>query len=122
MTVVADHIPVEVTTLRRDVETDGRRAVVAFTDDWAEDAARRDLTLNALYLDPDGTIYDPTGQGLVDARAGRIRFVGDAETRIREDVLRILRFFRFWARFGEEPPDPVGLAACAALASRVPSL
>ena len=122
VTVVADHIPVEVTTLRRDVETDGRRAVVAFTDDWAEDAARRDLTLNALYLDPDGTIYDPTGQGLVDARAGRIRFVGDAETRIREDVLRILRFFRFWARFGEEPPDPVGLAACAALASRVPSL
>lgn len=122
VTVVADHVPVEVTTLRRDVETDGRRAVVAFTDDWAEDAARRDLTLNALYLDPDGTVYDPIGQGLADARAGRIRFVGNAETRIREDVLRILRFFRFWARFGREPPDPVGLAACATLADRIPSL
>jgi len=122
VTLVSDHVPVEVTTLRRDVETDGRRAVVAFTDDWAEDAARRDLTLNALYLDPDGTIYDPIGGGLADARAGRIRFVGDPETRIREDVLRILRFFRFWARFGREPLDPAGLAACAALADRIPTL
>ena len=122
VTVVADHTPVEVTTLRRDVETDGRRAVVAYTDDWAEDAARRDLTLNALYLDPDGTVYDPIGQGLADARAGRIRFVGDPETRIREDVLRILRFFRFWARFGREAPDPDCLAACAALAERIPAL
>jgi poly(A) polymerase len=115
-------MPVEVTTLRRDVETDGRRAVVAFTDDWAADAARRDLTLNALYLDPDGTVYDPIGAGLADARAGRIRFVGDPETRIREDVLRILRFFRFWARFGREQLDPAGLAACAALADRIPAL
>lgn len=122
VTVVAHHTPVEVTTLRRDVETDGRRAVVAFTDDWAEDAARRDLTLNALYLDPDGTVYDPIGGGLDDARAGRIRFVGDPETRIREDVLRILRFFRFWARFGREPLDPDGVAACSALAGRIPSL
>lgn len=122
VTVVADHTPIEVTTLRRDVETDGRRAVVTFTDDWVEDAARRDLTLNALYLDPDGTVYDPIGAGLADARAGRIRFVGDPETRIREDVLRILRFFRFWARFGREPLDPAGLAACAALADRIPAL
>lgn len=122
VTVVAHHTPVEVTTLRRDVETDGRRAVVAFTDDWAEDAARRDLTLNALYLDPDGTLYDPTGEGLADARAGRIRFVGDPDIRIREDVLRILRFFRFWARFGRTEPDPAGLAACGALADRIPGL
>ncbi|MEQ8815880.1 MAG: CCA tRNA nucleotidyltransferase [Thalassobaculum sp.] len=122
VTLVADHTGLEVTTLRRDVETDGRRAVVAFTDDWVEDAARRDLTLNALYLDPDGSVYDPMGGGLADARAGRIRFVGDPETRIREDVLRILRFFRFWARFGEEPLDPDGLAACTALADRIPEL
>lgn len=122
VTVIAQHTPVEVTTLRRDVETDGRRAVVAFTDDWVEDATRRDLTLNALYLDPDGTIYDPIGEGLADARAGRIRFVGDPETRIREDVLRILRFFRFWARFGREPLDPGGLAACTVLADRIPTL
>jgi len=122
VTVIAQHTPVEVTTLRRDVETDGRRAVVAFTDDWVEDATRRDLTLNALYLDPDGTIYDPIGEGLADARAGRIRFVGDPETRIREDVLRILRFFRFWARFGREPLDPDGLAACTVLADRIPTL
>lgn len=122
VTVVAGHVPVEVTTLRRDVETDGRRAVVAFTDDWAEDAARRDLTLNALYLDPDGSVYDPIGGGLADARAGRIRFVGDPETRIREDILRILRFFRFWARFGREPLDRRGLAACAGLADRIPAL
>jgi poly(A) polymerase len=122
VTVVAEHTPVEVTTLRRDVETDGWRAVVAFTDDWVEDATRRDLTLNALYLDPDGTVYDPIGEGLADARAGRIRFVGDPATRIGEDVLRILRFFRFWARFGREPLDPDGLAACALLADRIPGL
>ncbi|NQW09518.1 MAG: CCA tRNA nucleotidyltransferase [Alphaproteobacteria bacterium] len=122
VTVVVGGAPVEVTTLRRDVETDGRRAVVAFTDDWAEDAARRDFTLNALYLDADGALYDPTGLGLADARAGRIRFVGDAETRIREDVLRILRFFRFFAAYGRDELDAVGLAACAALAERMPEL
>jgi poly(A) polymerase len=115
VTAVADHKPFEITTLRRDVETDGRRAVVAFTDDWAEDAARRDFRLNALYLEPDGTLHDPTGGGIADARAGRIVFVGDAETRIREDYLRILRFFRFYAEFGRGEPDAEGLAACAAL-------
>lgn len=107
--------PYEITTLRRDVETDGRRAVVAFTEDWAEDAARRDFRLNALYADADGTVFDPTGGGLEDAAAGRIVFVGEAETRIREDYLRILRFFRFYAWYGRGAPDPVGLAACGAL-------
>lgn len=116
VTVVVEREPVEVTSLRRDVETDGRRAVVAFTDDWAEDAARRDFTLNALYLDADGALYDPTGCGIADARARRIRFVGAPETRIREDVLRILRFFRFHAAYGRDGLDPDGLAACAALA------
>ncbi|MCR9071790.1 MAG: CCA tRNA nucleotidyltransferase [Alphaproteobacteria bacterium] len=116
VTLVVDREPVEVTTLRRDVETDGRRAVVAFTDDWVEDAQRRDFTLNAVYLDADGTLYDPTGLGIADARARRIRFVGDPETRIREDVLRILRFFRFHAAYGRGALNPDGQAACAALA------
>ncbi len=115
-------VPVEVTTLRRDVETDGRRAVVAFTDDWAEDAARRDFTMNALYLDPDGTLYDPTGTGLADARAGRVRFVGDPATRIREDYLRILRFFRFLAAYGQGETDGPGLASAAESADRIITL
>ena len=115
VTGVSDREPYEITTLRRDVETDGRRAVVAFTEDWAEDAARRDFRLNALYADAKGTVFDPTGGGLEDAAAGRIVFVGEAETRIREDYLRILRFFRFYAWYGREAPDAVGLAACGAL-------
>ena len=115
VTAVADGKPFEITTLRRDVETDGRRAVVAFTTDWAEDAERRDFRLNALYLDDDGTILDPTGAGVADARAGRIVFVGAPQTRIREDYLRILRFFRFFAWFGQGEADAAGLEACAAL-------
>jgi poly(A) polymerase len=115
LTVVADHQPYEVTTLRRDVETDGRRAVVAFTEDWAEDAHRRDFRMNALYAEPDGTLHDPTGGGLDDIAARRIVFVGDPETRIREDYLRILRFFRFNAWYGRGAPDAAGLAACAKL-------
>ncbi|MBB5770166.1 poly(A) polymerase [Brevundimonas vesicularis] len=115
VTGVSERRPYEITTLRRDVETDGRRAVVAFTEDWAEDAARRDFRLNALYADAAGTVFDPTGGGLEDAAAGRIVFVGEAETRIREDYLRILRFFRFYAWYGRGEPDAVGLAACAAL-------
>ncbi|WP_292228213.1 CCA tRNA nucleotidyltransferase [Brevundimonas sp.] len=115
VTGVSEREPYEITTLRRDVETDGRRAVVAFTEDWAEDAARRDFRLNALYADAAGTVFDPTGGGLEDAAAGRIVFVGEAETRIREDYLRILRFFRFYAWYGREAPDAVGLAACGAL-------
>lgn len=112
VTAVAQGRPFEITTLRRDVETDGRRAVVAFTEDWAEDAARRDFRLNALYADPDGTIHDPTGAGLADARAGAIVFVGDAATRIREDALRIARYFRFLAWYGRGEPDPAAIGAC----------
>ncbi len=115
VTAIADHQPFEITTLRRDVSTDGRRAVVAFTTDWDEDARRRDFRLNALYADPDGQLYDPTGHGLEDARAGRIIFVGDPLARVREDYLRILRFFRFHAWFGRGEPDAAALAACRAL-------
>lgn len=115
ITVIAHHKGYEVTTLRRDVETDGRRAVVAFTRDWAEDAARRDFTLNALYADRSGQIFDPTGRGLADLEARRLVFVGDARTRIREDALRILRFFRFHAWYGAGTPDAEALAACAEL-------
>jgi poly(A) polymerase len=122
VTAVAEGKPFEITTLRRDVETDGRRAVVAFTTDWAEDAQRRDFRLNALYADPMGRLYDPTAGGLADARAGRIVFVGDAETRIREDALRILRFFRFQAWYGRGEPDVAGLAACAALRDGIDDL
>jgi poly(A) polymerase len=122
VTAVADHTPFEITTLRRDVETDGRRAVVAFTTDWAEDAARRDFRLNALYADPQGCLYDPTGGGLEDAHARRIVFVGEPEQRIREDYLRILRFFRFHAWYGRAPADGDGLAACKRLAEGVRTL
>jgi poly(A) polymerase len=115
VTAISDHRPYEITTLRRDVETDGRRAVVAFSADWAEDAARRDFRLNALYMDAEGRVHDPVGGGVEDARAGRIVFVGDAQTRIREDYLRVLRFFRFFAWYGRAEPDAAALAACAAL-------
>lgn len=113
ITVVLESGPVEVTTLRRDVSTDGRRATVAFTDDWREDAARRDFTINALYADPGtGAIYDYFG-GLADLEARHVRFIGDPLQRIAEDHLRILRFFRFLARFGDRA-DPEGLDACVA--------
>jgi len=115
VTLVCNHTPFEVTTLRRDVSTDGRRATVAFTEDWNEDAQRRDFRLNALYADADGAVHDPTGGGVEDAKAGRIIFIGEAEARIREDYLRILRFFRFSAWYGKGPLDARGLAACAAL-------
>jgi poly(A) polymerase len=115
VTVVIKGVPHEVTTFRRDVETDGRRAVVAFTNDIAEDAMRRDLTMNALYARADGTVVDPLG-GLPDLFARRVRFVGEAAERIAEDALRILRFFRFHAWYGDpaEGLDSEGLAACAA--------
>ncbi|MEL6955509.1 MAG: CCA tRNA nucleotidyltransferase [Pseudomonadota bacterium] len=112
ITAIADHRPYEITTLRKDVETDGRRAVVAFTEDWAEDAGRRDFRLNALYADPDGTVHDPVGGGLEDAASGRVIFIGDADERLREDYLRILRFYRFNAWYGAGI-DPEGQAACA---------
>jgi poly(A) polymerase len=115
VTVVVNGKPFEVTTLRRDVTTDGRRATVAFTDKWEEDAARRDFRMNALYADGQGQVFDPTGGGLDDARNGRVIFIGDAHTRIREDYLRILRFFRFNAWYARGPIDPHGLNACADL-------
>ena len=115
ITAVADGQPFEVTTLRRDVETDGRRAVVAFTEDWAEDAQRRDFRMNALYATLEGALFDPTGGGLADIRSRRIVFVGDAETRIREDYLRILRFFRFNAWYGRGWLNAEGLGACGRL-------
>ncbi len=102
----------EVTTLRRDVATDGRHAVVAFTDDWQADAARRDFTINAMSMTRDGTVADYFG-GRADLAAGLVRFVGDPATRIAEDALRILRFFRFYARYGRGAPDPAALAAIA---------
>lgn len=122
VTVVVNHRPFEVTTLRRDVTTDGRRATVAFTEDWDEDAQRRDFRLNALYASAEGAVHDPTGGGLDDVRAGRVIFIGDAHTRIREDYLRILRFFRFNAWCARGPLDPHGLAACADLVAGLDTL
>ena len=114
VTVIAEGRPHEVTTFRRDVETDGRRAVVAFSTHIEDDAARRDFTMNALYADRHGTLIDPLS-GLPDLIARRVKFVGDACERIREDYLRILRFFRFYAYYGgdDQGIDPAGLAACA---------
>jgi poly(A) polymerase len=112
LTAVADHQAFEITTLRRDVSTDGRRATVAFTTDWAEDAARRDFRINAIYAEADGTLHDPAG-GLDDIPERRVRFIGRPQDRIAEDYLRILRFFRFHAWYGQGAPDAAGLAACA---------
>ena len=111
VTAVISGRPFELTTLRRDVETDGRHAVVAYTDDWLEDASRRDFTFNALYADLDGTLYDPF-DGRTDLAAARVRFIGDADLRIAEDKLRILRFFRFHAWYGQPPFDAAGFEAC----------
>ncbi len=111
VTAVIAGRPFELTTLRRDVETDGRHAVVAYTDDWLEDASRRDFTFNALYADPDGTLYDPF-DGRADLAAAHVRFIGDADQRIAEDRLRILRFFRFHAWYGKPPFDSDGFMAC----------
>jgi len=114
VTLVADEATFEVTTLRRDVATDGRHAVVAFTKAWDEDARRRDFTINALYCAEDGTLYDPIG-GLDDLVRRRVRFIGDAKARIEEDYLRILRFFRFSAEYGNGELDPTSLGAACAL-------
>lgn len=122
VTAVIPSGPVEVTTLRRDVKTDGRHAVVAFTDDWREDAARRDFTINALSADPEsGAVHDYFG-GLDDLAEGRVRFIGAPLARIAEDHLRILRFFRFHARFGRGAPSPADLAACAERANDLMAL
>jgi len=122
VTAVSGGRPYEITTLRRDVSTDGRRAVVAFTQDWEEDAQRRDFRFNALYADIHGRVYDPTGEGINDAREGRVVFVGDPEGRIREDYLRILRFFRFHAWYGRGEADHDALVACEALKGGIETL
>ena len=112
ITAIVDGRPFEVTTLRRDVSTDGRHAAVTYTTDWREDAARRDFTINALYASADGEIFDYHG-GLADLAQGRVRFIGDARARIREDYLRILRLFRFHAWYGKGDIDPDALNAVA---------
>ena len=122
VTAVVAGQPVEVTTLRRDVATDGRRATIAYTDDWREDAARRDFTINALLADPETLEVVDYFDGEADLSARRVRFIGDPMTRIAEDHLRILRFFRFFARFGAGEPDREALDACAARANDLMAL
>jgi poly(A) polymerase len=121
VTLVIDGKPFEVTTLRTDIETDGRHAKVAFSTDWKADAERRDLTINALYADADGEVVDLVG-GLADIKTRNIRFIGDAARRIAEDHLRILRFFRFFAYYGSGRPDAEGLKACSAARSKLKML
>ncbi len=124
ITVIADGLPHEVTTFRKDVETDGRRAVIAFADAVEDDAMRRDFTMNALYADASGRVTDPLGQGVADLQARRLRFIGDPHDRIREDYLRILRFFRFHAHYADQTAgfDAEGLAACAEMADGIDRL
>ena len=121
VTAVAGSHAFEITSLRRDVETDGRHAIVQFTDDWSEDAARRDFTINAMYATLDGEIFD-YATGVEDLIAGRVRFVGDAATRIAEDYLRVLRLFRFHAWYGKGEIDPEGLRAAAAAKDKLKTL
>jgi poly(A) polymerase len=121
ITAVTDRRPFEITTLRRDVETFGRQARVAFSADWKEDSARRDFTMNALYLNEEGEVFD-YHDGIKDLRAGKVRFVGDPATRIREDVLRLLRFYRFHAWYGRGEADEAARAACRASVPLLPTL
>lgn len=121
VTAIVEGHPFEITTLRRDIATDGRHAEVAFTDDWRADASRRDFTFNAIFATAEGGLFDPFG-GVEDLRNGRVRFVGDPATRIKEDYLRILRFFRFHAHFGRGAPEEAALNACAAAAPQLAHL
>ena len=121
ITVVSDKTGYEITTVREDIETDGRHAVVKFGSDWTKDAERRDLSINALYCDRQGEVFDPLN-GLEDINSKTIRFIGEASDRIEEDYLRILRFFRFFAWYGEGRPDAAGLKACAKLKSGLESI
>lgn len=122
ITAVLHGWPIEITTLRHDVSTDGRRATVAFASEWQDDAARRDFTMNALYADPDSLeVFDWFG-GVADLKERRLRFIGDARQRIREDHLRILRYFRFQARFGSMPADSEAEEACTELAATLKGL
>ncbi len=122
ITAVLPFGPVEITTLRHDVSTDGRRATVAFASDWQDDAARRDFTINALYADPATLAISDYFGGLDDLAIRKVRFIGDARSRIREDHLRILRYFRFQARFGSQPADPEAEESCAELAATLKGL
>lgn len=122
VTAVVDGKPFEITTLRRDVETDGRHAVVAFSTDWTEDARRRDFTMNTLLADLDGNVFDPTGQGISDLKAGRVVFVGEPAQRIAEDYLRILRFYRFQALYGRGLADAAAINACQQAAAKISTL
>ena len=122
VTAVVAGKPYEITTLREDVATDGRHAEVKFTDDWVKDAARRDFKMNTLLADIEGNIYDPIGQGLADLKAQRVVFVGDPTARIAEDYLRILRFFRFHAFYGQGEMDAAALKACADTAEHISTL
>jgi poly(A) polymerase len=121
ITAVTNKTPFEITTLRRDVSTDGRRATIAFSTDWTEDAQRRDFTMNALYADAQGQVFDLVG-GIADLHARRVRFIGDPARRIAEDYLRILRLFRFHAWYGKGEIDADGLTACAAAGSQIKTL
>lgn len=122
VTAVVKGKPFEITTLRRDVETDGRHAIVAFTDDWVEDAKRRDFTMNTLLADIDGHVYDPLRTGIKALEAGNVIFVGHAALRIAEDYLRILRFFRFHSLYGQGAPDEVALTACREAGNKIGTL
>lgn len=119
VTAVIDEATFQITTLRKDIDTDGRHAVIAFTTDWKEDAQRRDFTMNTLLASPEGEVFDPLGQGLEDLDARRVKFVGHASERIAEDYLRIFRFFRFYAQYGEGAPDAEAIAACRAQADKI---
>lgn len=122
VTAIVDDATFEITTLRKDIDTDGRHAVIAFTTEWKVDAYRRDFTINTLLASPEGAVFDPTAQGLADIEAQRVVFVGEPAERIAEDFLRIFRFFRFYAQYGQGAPDAAALKACGALAHNIPSL
>ena len=122
LTVVVHGKTFQVTSLRTDVETHGRHATVAFVKSWVQDARRRDFTINALYADANGYIFDPCGEGLEDLQKGRVRFIGNPLERIEEDTLRILRFFRFTAHYAKEPMDVLGLKACMASVEKISTL
>ncbi len=119
VTAIIDDAVFEITTLRKDVETDGRHAVISFTTKWTEDADRRDFTMNTLLASPEGMVFDPTGKGLDDLDKRRVVFVGNASERISEDYLRILRFFRFYAEYGEGPAEAEALKSCADMADKI---
>ncbi len=122
VTAVIEGVPIQITTLRRDIDTDGRHAKVSYTDDWLEDARRRDFTMNTLLADIKGNIFDPLSRGLADLEKRKVIFVGDPATRIKEDFLRILRFFRFHAWYGKGKPDAKALAACTGAARNLKTL